>query len=92
LQKNPGEPNLLLRRAEALCAKQDYQKALEDCNVAFNGLRANIFGVAVDTELGAYTLRAKIYRNLGRDREASMDEETCAIVSGTKTSKGKDGI
>jgi hypothetical protein len=92
LQKNPGEPNLLLRRAEALFAKQDYQKALEDCNVAFNGLRTNIFGVAVDTELGAYTLRAKIYRNLGRDREASMDEETCAIVSGTKTSKGKNGL
>jgi len=92
LQKNPGEPNLLLRRAEALFAKQDYQKALDDCNVAFNGLRTNIFGVAVDTELGAYALRAKIYRNLGRDREASMDEETCVIVSGTKTSKGKDGL
>jgi Flp pilus assembly protein TadD len=93
LQKNPGEPNLLLRRAEALFAKQDYQKALDDCNVAFNGLRTNIFGVAVDTEVGAYTLRAKIYRNLGRDREAAMDEETCAIVSGTKTtSKGKDGL
>jgi tetratricopeptide (TPR) repeat protein len=87
LAQSPEDPRLLLKRAEALSDKKDFEKALADCNIAFSGLQHKyVFGVPLDTEVGAYELRAKIYRGLGRDRDASMDEQTAKIIS----SKDKD--
>ncbi len=83
LSKSPEEPRLLLQRAEAFSDKKDYAKALADCNIAFDGLQNKyLFGVPIDTEIGAYKLRAKIYRGLGRDKDASMDEQAVEIISG----------
>jgi tetratricopeptide (TPR) repeat protein len=90
LAQSPEDPRLLLKRAEALSDKKDFEKALADCNIAFSGLQHKyIFGVPLDTEVGAYELRAKIYRGLGRDRDASMDEQTAKIISSKDKEKDK---
>jgi tetratricopeptide (TPR) repeat protein len=90
LAQSPEDPRLLLKRAQALSDKKDFEKALADCDIAFSGLQHKyIFGVPLDTEVGAYELRAKIYRGLGRDRDASMDEQTAKIISSKDKDKDK---